>query len=343
MGNLHEVSVPPILRMAHPLAFAAFLKHIGAPADRQFRRQGLPQLCEDPNAFVPLRSAWAFFDAAARSEEPFLGWHVGRFVGDKNLNRSLLRKLEHAPTLYQALQRLIRMSYLEASHLTLGIRERRDDIILFTHYTMMKDVPGYHTSQAYQLGVLIDLIRHFAGAHWLPDEIGIEHPVVPAIAKALFPGSRILARQQVGYITIPRSCLPLVSLRDDSEECGQAPLPLAGRFGYVDTLGALLKPYVSSGRLSAPFAARLMDTSLRTLKRRLAASGATYRAVIDELRFREAKKLLENTSARVIDVAGAVGFDDPAHFARMFRRVAGLSPRQFRHHLQQANSADRPG
>jgi len=64
------------------------------------------------------------------------------------------------------------------------------------------------------------------------------------------------------------------------------------------------------------------------------ASGTTYRAVIDELRFNEAKELLEHTSARVIDVAGAVGFDDPAHFARMFRRVGGLSPREFRNAMQ---------
>ena len=77
-----------------------------------------------------------------------------------------------------------------------------------------------------------------------------------------------------------------------------------------------------------------MGTSSRTMKRRLAVSGTTYRAVVDELRFNEAKELLANTSARVIDVASAVGFDDPSHFARMFRRVGGLSPREFRKTLR---------
>ena len=332
MGTLQALSAPPIIRLGHPLAFAAFLEHIGAPVDRHFRRQGLPALCEDPNAFVPLRSVWAFFDAAAQSEDPMLGWHVGRFVGDHNLNRGLLSKLEHAPTLFQALQRLIRMSAAEASHVKLDIRERRDDIILFTHYPDMKDVPGYASSQAYQLGIFVDLIRHFAGAHWIPDEIGIEHPIVPA-AEELFPGSRILARQPVGYIAIPRSCLHLAPRRDDSEESGKDSLITPGRLDYVDTLRALLKPYLSGVRLSAPLAASLMDTSLRTLKRRLSASNTTYRALVDELRFNEARKLLDNTSERVIDVAGAVGFDDPSHFARMFRRVGGLSPREFRNNL----------
>jgi len=325
------VSAPPILRLAHPLAFAAFLRHIGAPAGRYFRRTGLPELCEDPDAFVPLRSAWALFDAATQNEDPLLGCHVGRFVGDRGLNRGFLSRVEQAPTLLQALRRFVRMSYSEASHLKLGIQARRDDIILFTHYTMMKDAPGYHASQAYQIGVIQGLIRHFAGADWMPHEIGLERPFVPALAQEVYRASRILTHQRVGYIAIPRSCLHLAPPRGDSEERGEAaPAFVAGRVDYVGTLRALLKPYLSSGRLSEPFAATLMDTTVRTLKRRLSTAGTTYRAVFDDLRFREAKRLLESTDAHVIDVAGAVGFDDPAHFTRMFRRLAGLSPREFR-------------
>jgi hypothetical protein len=54
-------SGPPVIRLAHPLGFAAFLEHLGAPVDGYFRRQDLPALCKDPNAFVPLKKAWAFF------------------------------------------------------------------------------------------------------------------------------------------------------------------------------------------------------------------------------------------------------------------------------------------
>ena len=214
MAVLHKASTPRIIRMAHPLAFAAFLRHIGAPVDRHFRRQGLPALCEDPDVFVPLQKAWAFFDAAARSEDPMLGWHIGRFAGDRNFHASFIRKLERAPTLYRALQRLVRMVSSEASHLQLGIHERDDDIVLFTHYPDMKGVTGYASSQAYQLAVYIEVIRHYAGKHWMPDEIGIEYPVVPPTVKTFYPGSRILPRQRVGYVTVPRSCLHLHRARD---------------------------------------------------------------------------------------------------------------------------------
>ena len=163
MALAASASAPPIIRLAHTYAFGAFCRHIGAPVDRHLRSQGLPLYCDSADGFVPLRKAWGFFDATAKAEDPMLGWHVGKFVGDHHLNHKLLEKLETAPTLYQALKRLIRMVSSEASHLQLGIIERPDDILFYTHYSTLKDWPGYTSSQAYQLEVYLDLIRQFLG------------------------------------------------------------------------------------------------------------------------------------------------------------------------------------
>jgi hypothetical protein len=160
-------SGPPLLRLGHPMAFTAFLRHIGAPADRYLRSQKLPVLCDDPDSFVPLAKAWAFFATAARHEDPMLGWLVGAHVGDHNLNAGLLRKLETAPTLFQALQRLVKLARAEATHIQLGIAGRRDDVLFYTRYSGMREVPGYMCSQSYQLGLLRDLIRHFLGRDWI--------------------------------------------------------------------------------------------------------------------------------------------------------------------------------
>jgi len=258
-----------------------------------------------------------------------LGWHVGLFVGDNNLNRNLLAKLENAPTLFNALQRFVRMVSAEASHLQLGIQGRRDDVIFYTHYSSMKNAAGYTSSQGYQLAIFCDLVRRFAGEHWVPDEIGIESTIFPAVVKERFPGTQILTRQRVGYIAIPRSCLALAARRYRAKNDTGSVL-ITRNFAYVDTLRALLKPHLAEGYPSAQLASSLMDTSLRTMARRLSAAGSTYRAVVDELRFESAREQLERTSGPIGEIARAVGFDDPAHFARMFRRIGGLSPREFR-------------
>ncbi len=330
MDTSPKKSAPPVLRLAHLMAFTAFLRHVGAPVDRHLHRQKLPVLCDDPNVFVPLTRAWFFFETAARHEDPMLGWLVGAHVGDHNLNVGLLRKLETAPTLFQALQRLVQMANSEASHIQLGMHERRADVLFYTHYSGMRNVPGYNSSQAYQIGVILGLIRHFLGRHWVPDEIGIEHTIAPAVVEEHFPGSRILTQQPMGYIAVPRACL-YRSVHRSVVKMAVADDPVLNKnFDYIDTLRAVLKSYLPDGYPSARFAAELMDVSERTLARRLSASGLTYGTLIDEVRFAEAKKLLLKPGVRIEDVAISIGFDDQSNFTRMFRRVGGLSPREFR-------------
>ena len=64
--------------------------------------------------------------------------------------------------------------------------------------------------------------------------------------------------------------------------------------------------------------------------RRLSSYGFTYSKLLDEVRFEMARELLFDAKMRIEDVAGTVGFSDPSHFARMFRRISGLSPTEFR-------------
>ena len=48
------------------------------------------------------------------------------------------------------------------------------------------------------------------------------------------------------------------------------------------------------------------------------------------LRLRRARLLLERTFLSVKEVMGLVGYNDPSHFARDFRRLHGASPTAFR-------------
>ena len=95
-----------LIRLGHPMAFASFLRRLGAPVDRYLRREKLPVLCDDPDMFAPLERTWSFFATAARHEDPMLGWLVGADVGDDNLNIGLLRKLQTAPTLFSGPARI---------------------------------------------------------------------------------------------------------------------------------------------------------------------------------------------------------------------------------------------
>jgi AraC-like DNA-binding protein len=312
------------------MAFSSFLHEVGLPVDRLLRRQGLPVCCEDPDAFVPLARVWSFFDAAARLDVPMVGWHVGGHIGDHGLGGRLLNQLNSAPTLLQAMHRLIRLAGAEASHVNLGVLERRNDVLLYTLYPGRREEPGHMQSQFYQLQIFLAVIRHFLGRHWVPDELGTEHSVVPAVVQAQLPDCRIHTRQPLGYVTVPRAHLHKAAPRVESEADSAGTPALTKNFDYADVLRELLRPYLSEGYPTERFAAALMDTSVRTLIRRISACGLTYRALVDEVRFTAAKELLQQPDVRLSEVSLSIGFEDQSHFTRMFRRVGGLTPGQMR-------------
>jgi AraC-like DNA-binding protein len=76
--------------------------------------------------------------------------------------------------------------------------------------------------------------------------------------------------------------------------------------------------------------AETMGTSVRTLQRRLRATGVTYSEVVQRARRTAAQQMLKDHSAGIATVARALGYSDPAHFTRAFQRWTGFTPRDFR-------------
>ena len=61
-----------------------------------------------------------------------------------------------------------------------------------------------------------------------------------------------------------------------------------------------------------------------------AEAGMAPMRYLRELRMSKALALLERTCSSVRDVMAQVGYNDPSHFARDFRRQHGISPRERR-------------
>jgi AraC-like DNA-binding protein len=76
--------------------------------------------------------------------------------------------------------------------------------------------------------------------------------------------------------------------------------------------------------------AETMGTSVRTLQRRLYGSGITYAAVARQVRCETARRMLLDRQQTIGEIAGTLGYSDPAHFTRAFYRWTGVTPREFR-------------
>ena len=73
-----------------------------------------------------------------------------------------------------------------------------------------------------------------------------------------------------------------------------------------------------------------LETTTRTLRRRLDHEGSTYAMISAQLRHALAVDYLRSTSMTVEDVAAHLGFSDAANFRAAFRKWTGHSPSQVR-------------
>ena len=77
-------------------------------------------------------------------------------------------------------------------------------------------------------------------------------------------------------------------------------------------------------------AARMLNLSPRSLRRKLAESGTTYQGVLDSVRLAVAGRLLRETDTPVAAIGYELGFLHPSDFGRAFKKWSGQPPSAYR-------------
>jgi transcriptional regulator GlxA family with amidase domain len=118
---------------------------------------------------------------------------------------------------------------------------------------------------------------------------------------------------------------------------GDGQLPYAGlvrRQAHADSVVREAEDWLAE-HFAEPRAVAAVVTACgipeRSLKRRFRlATGSTIIAYAQNLRIEAAKRLLESSESASDDIAAAVGYENPAFFRRLFKRLTGLTAGQYR-------------
>lgn len=80
--------------------------------------------------------------------------------------------------------------------------------------------------------------------------------------------------------------------------------------------------------------AAAFDLSERTFRRQLSQENTSFRALLDQVRFRKAQQLLRDSSHPVETIALQLGYSESAAFIHAFQRWSGTTPAAFRNSLR---------
>jgi AraC-like DNA-binding protein len=315
-------------------------EHLGADPARVRAEVGLDAgRLADPEGYLPLSVQHRLWEVALEA------------CGDRALPLRVAEACEPAtfhvlayacmtaPTVRAGLERLTRFLSLFLQGETLTLESHPDHARLVLHQS---DAPrlGRELSAESTLAKIVIAIRSFlgAGATWAPSEVAFTHrgPADASAHEALFRARVRFGRLRTELV-IPTAMLEWPLPKGDPalgsffERHAQEML---GRLS-VDTdatsrVRRAVREAIQSGELTEKQIGRRLGWSERTLRRKLADEGTSFRRVLDEVRRELAQSWLSRSEMAIGEVAFLLGFSESSNFHRAFKRWTGRTPDEFR-------------
>jgi len=329
----------PLHRVATAMPFMEFLYKNGAHVERELHRAGLPVVAmDDPDCFIPSRNYWDFIaNVAEREGIRDLGFQVGLQSGADAADPGMARRLAKLASLHQALEQFCQFATTEISQVALWL-EPADNNTHRLHYqtSFGVDHPAYIQFQWYGLMATLAAIQLFTGRRWQPRTIGLGSTTKPGITiRKNFPQTAFMTRQAHCFISISNRLLGKApQVNEDQLQSSPRYARIKPPRDFIGTLKLALRSYLRDGTPSLELAAEIADLSTRTLQRRLVDEQLTYRGLLDAVRYETAVELMQHSGNTVAEIANLLGYANPSHFARAFRRLAGMSPREYMQKIQ---------
>lgn len=325
----------PLIRSAAPRIIAAFLQQLGAPVERILERVRLsPQTLENPDSLVPFSLATRFAEEAARSQGvEDLGVRIGGATQLAALG-TFGRLVAQSLTLGEALETAVR----NWSGFNSGVRSwmtREGDEVRLHHLFLYGDEDGWRQFLGAALIMQLDILRLVAGPRWRPTRVALHMRSLPGLRAVPLLADTCVEFDQAStaiafpaallYRPMPRATPPFrsTSVPGAWERSGPAP-------DFAGAVRQVVTTLLPDGYPDIHLVAEAIGTSVRTLQRRLGEEGLNYARAVAQVRFEVARQRLDDPSCKLIDIALDLGYSDPAHFTRAFRRWAGVAPQAFR-------------
>jgi len=242
-----------------------------------------------------------------------------------------------APTVRHSLERVERYCRLWTGNLTYELRDRDGGVDFVLHRSGERRL-GLRLSNEATIASATSLIRQTAFAGFRPQTVRLQHaapettvaheryfgcPVFFGTDRdALSIGSEALARpNRLGDDGISRYLLNHLDAEIEALE-GDEPVE--------NLVRQVVSRSLSEGVPRMADVARRLAMSERTLHRRLAATGLSFKTEVQATRRELAENLLRQSRYTLSEVAFLTGFSEQSAFQRAFKRWTGKTPAAFR-------------
>lgn len=335
-GARRGAESPALLRVAPLLAVPSMLAAAGVdPGELLAGFDLTTAYLDDPENVIPLATAGAILDRSAeRTGCPHFGLVVGQRWGISVLG-TVGYLAQSAPDVRTALQELTR--YLHVHDAGAVATFAVDGAFASFGYVIVVDgIEGAEQILDAATVIIHNILRGLCGPEWKPSavELARARPAdVEPYRKVFGMMPRFDADQSEVIFPSKWLAKPLVSAdpllhRLMKERAGEQ--HERTRDTFAAQVRRVIGPLLGSPACSLAVVASRLGLHGRTLNRRLAAEGTSFRRIREDVRLEAACHMLASGGRPVFQVADVLGYADATAFTRAFRRWAGIPPAQWR-------------
>jgi AraC-like DNA-binding protein len=294
-----------------------------------------PAIFADPDARIPTLLARAMLlEWLDRTNDPALGLHAGERIESADFG-VIHHAVRNSPDLRRALLGMARYIRLLDDNVECVLVEA-DERCLWEYHNL---VPSpLDAVNDFQVAAGLRSIRAILGFRVAPLEVHLRHAAPTSEREyARFFGAPVRFDCEHNALVFPRVLLDR-PLSLGNAELAHAFVRQAERLleqltqsdSIEGRVRQLLLKRLDEGNLHIAETARELHMSPATLRRRLAESGTTHSALLDETRRQIALQHVGDGRLSVGEVAFLLGFSSQSAFGKAFRRWVGSSPQEYR-------------
>jgi AraC-like DNA-binding protein len=299
---------------------------------------------KDDYAWVPLRKFANVLTFAARDTgDPYLGlkyWAAARFTSNP-----LGYLMANAPDLRTALRSFARFHPVLNSNTLRFVETPAGGGRIEWSYPI--SLPNTVQLTDFSLMRFVSRIQGIAGGTWRPLAVAMMHraPLDLSEYERRF-GSRLAFDQPANAIAIAASTLSLATPRADPQLfklvmrfCEDQLQRQQGIEHPLNRIREAMTRCLQQGSFRPTNVARELGIAPALLLRHLKANHTSFQRLLDDTRRSLTKRYLLETSLKLTEIAGLVGYSELSAFSRAARRWFGTSPRSFRRQAPNLDAA----
>ena len=246
--------------------------------------------------------------------------------------------------LRDALEFSIRYHELATPTVRMSLRLADDENqAIFAMQDIIGDESIYRFNLELQFSLVQSLFRDMAGEDFCFSRINAAYPQPPDCdyapyleAEIQFDAPANEMRFDEWWLTKPLLRANPITATMLQETCDQILHEMKSKMGFARQVRDILSADLRNASNIDAVAQRL-DSTARTLRRRLNEEGTSFQQLLAEVRASFAIAFLRDTQMTVDDIAERLGFSDAANFRHAFKRWTGHTPSHYR-----SSSADNP-